>query len=132
MPCQEHDPEYDTILEEAHQEWMQSRMIDGNSLEEVEINAIMDYLDSVALDVEFSQDTFAGVTGGKQRRNVGDSISFLDTPTTKIRYRYVVNPNAPSNKSGTSRSFCKAMMSKPNVVYRKEDINNASLSGVGS
>ena len=134
MPCQEHDPEYDTILEEAHQEWMQSRMIDGNSLEEVEINAIMDYLDSVAIDVEFSQETFAGVTGGKQRRNVGDSISFLDTPNsvppTKVRYRYVVNPNAPSNKSGTSRSFCKAMMSKPNVVYRKEDINNASLSGV--
>ena len=130
MPCQDHDPEYDTILEEAHNEWMKSRMIDGNSLEEVEIEAIMDYLDSVGLDVEFSQDTFAGVTGGKQRRNVGDSISFLDTPTTKIRYRYVVNPKAPSNKSGTSRSFCKAMMSKPGVVYRKEDINNASLGGV--
>ena len=130
MPCETHDTEYDELLQEAHNEWMKSRMIDGNTLEEKEIDAIMDYLDSVAIDVEFSQDTFAGVTGGKQRRNVGNSVSFLDTPTTKIRYRYVVNPNAPSNKSGTSRSFCKAMMSKPGVVYRKEDINNASLSGV--
>ena len=132
MPCESHDVEYDTILEEAHQEWIQSRMIDGNSLEESEIEAIMDYLDSVALDVEFSQDTFAGVTGAKQRRNVGDSISFLDTPTTKIRYRYVENPRAPSNKSGTSREFCRAMMAKRDYVYRKEDINNASLSGVNS
>ena len=130
MPCETHDPSYDDLLQEAHDEWIKSRIIDGNTLEESEIDAIMDYLDSVAIDVEFSQDTFAGVTGGKQRRNVGNSVSFLDTPTTKIRYRYVVNPNAPSNKSGTSRSFCKAMMSKPGVVYRKEDINNASLSGV--
>ena len=34
MPCESHDVEYDTILEEAHQEWIKSRMIDGNSLEE--------------------------------------------------------------------------------------------------
>jgi hypothetical protein len=40
-----------------------------------------------------------------------------------------VNPAAPANKSGNSRGFCKAMMAKPNVVYRKEDINNASLAG---
>ena len=130
MPCESHDPEYDDILQEAHDEWMKARMIDGNSLEDEEIDLIMDYLDSVALDVEFSQDTYASVTGGKQKRNVGNSVSFLDTPTTKIRYRYVVNPSAPSNKSGNSRKFCRDMMSKRNVVYRKEDINNASLSGV--
>jgi len=130
MPCESHDPEYDDILQEAHDEWMKGRMIDGNSLEDEEIDLIMDYLDSVALDVEFSQDTYASVTGGKEKRNVGNSVSFLDTPTTKIRYRYVVNPSAPSNKSGTSRKFCRDMMSKRNVVYRKEDINNASLSGV--
>ena len=134
MPCAEHEPSWDSLLQEAHDEWMKGRMIDGNTLEEGELDAIMNYLDSVALDVEFSQETFAGVTGGKQRRNVGNSISFLDTPNsnppTKVRYRYVVNPKAPSNKSGTSRDFCRAMMSKSNVVYRKEDINNASIAGV--
>ena len=130
MPCESHDPEYDDILQEAHDEWMKGRMIDGNSLEDEEIDLIMDYLDSVALDVEFSQDTYASVTGGKQKRNVGNSVSFLDTPTTKIRYRYAENPSAPANRSGTSRKFCRDMMSKRNVVYRKEDINNASLSGV--
>ena len=134
MPCASHDPEYDEMLQEAHDEWMKSRMVDGNSLEESEIEAIMDYLDSVAIDVNFSQDTFAGITGGKQKRNVGDSVSFLDTPNstppTKVRYRYVVNPTAPSNKSGTSRGFCKAMMARRDNVYTKEAINNASLSGV--
>jgi hypothetical protein len=134
MPCETHDPEYDEMLQEAHDEWMKSRMVDGNSLEESEIEAIMDYLDSVAIDVNFSQDTFAGITGGKQKRNVGDSVSFLDTPNsnppTKVRYRYVVNPTAPSNKSGTSRGFCKAMMARRDNVYTKEAINNASLSGV--
>ena len=130
MPCASHDPEYDEMLQEAHDEWMKSRMVDGNSLEESEIEAIMDYLDSVAIDVNFSQDTFAGITGGKQKRNVGDSVSFLDTPTTKIRYRYTDNPRAPSNKSGKSREFCKAMMARRDNVYTKEAINNASLSGV--
>ena len=134
MPCATHDVEYDELLQKAHEEWMQSRMVDGNSLEESEIEAIMDYLDSVAIDVNFSQDTFAGITGGKQKRNVGDSVSFLDTPNsvppTKVRYRYVVNPNAPSNKSGTSRGFCKAMMARRDNVYTKEAINNASLGGV--
>ncbi len=132
MPCETHDPEYDELLQRAHDEWMESRMVDGNGLGEGELDAIMDYLDSVGLDVEFSQDTFAGVTGGKQRRNVGDSVSFLDTPTTKTRYRYVVNPQSPSNKSGNSRNFCKAMMSRSGNVYRKEDINNASLAGANA
>ena len=129
MPCESHGEIDEQVIQEAHDEWMKSRLVDGNDLTIDELEGIMDYLDSVAIDVEFSQETFAGVTGGKQRRNVGDSISFLDTPTTKIRYRYAVNPAAPANKSGNSRGFCKAMMAKPNVVYRKEDINNASLAG---
>ena len=130
MPCETHDKEYDELLQEAHDEWMKSRMIDANKLSVEELDEVMDYLDSVALDVNFSQDTFAGVTGGKQRRNVGDSTSFMDSPGTKIRYRYVVNPSAPSNKSGNSRGFCKAMMARRDNVYRKEDINNASTRGV--
>ena len=60
MPCATHDPEYDELLQRAHDEWMESRMVDGNGLGEGELDAIMDYLDSVGLDVEFSQDTFAG------------------------------------------------------------------------
>ena len=130
MPCESHDESYDVLLQEAHDEWMKSRLIDANKLSVEELDDVMDYLDSVAIDVNFSQDTFAGVTGGKQKRNVGNSVSFLDTPGTKIRYRYVVNPSAPSNKSGNSRGFCKAMMARKDNVYRKEDINNASTLGV--
>ena len=129
MPCESHDKDYDDLLKEAVEEWQKSKMKSWNDLSEEELDGILSYLDEVGEDVMFSQDTFAGVTGGKQRRNVGDSVSFLDTPTTKIRYRYVVNPKAPSNKSGNSRDFCKALMRKPNVVYRKEDINNASFAG---
>lgn len=53
--------------------------------------------------------------------------SFLDKSFYKIRYTY-----QEKYSSGNSREFCKTMMSRTGkgVVYRKEDINEASFSGV--
>jgi hypothetical protein len=53
--------------------------------------------------------------------------SSLDKGNYKVRYEY-----AEKYSSGNSRDFCKQMMSRTanGVVYRKEDIDQASFSGV--
>lgn len=55
--------------------------------------------------------------------------SFLDKSFYKIRYEY-----SERYSSGKSRSFCRNMMSRTarGVVYRKEDIDQASFQGVNS
>lgn len=53
--------------------------------------------------------------------------SFLDKSVYKVRYSY-----AEKYSSGNSREFCIKMMKRTSsgVVYRKEDIDQASFSGV--
>lgn len=55
--------------------------------------------------------------------------SFLDKSFYKIRYEY-----SEKYSSGNSRKFCKNMMSRSakGVVYRKEDIDQASFQGVNN
>ena len=55
--------------------------------------------------------------------------SNLDKSVYKVRYQYAERYNKPN-----SRDFCKKMMSRTNsgVVYRLEDIDRASRSGVNS
>jgi len=55
-----------------------------------------------------------------------DEVSFMDSPNTRIRYKYV----GPEPQ----RDFCKLMMSGnlKDKLYRKEDINNMSLQGVNT
>jgi len=53
--------------------------------------------------------------------------SYLDKDNYKVRYEY-----AEKYSSGNSRDFCKRMMARTanGVVYRKEDIDQASFQGV--
>jgi len=55
--------------------------------------------------------------------------SYLDKSYYKVRYEY-----AEKYSSGNSRKFCKNMMGRTGkgVVYRKEDIDQASFSGVNN
>ena len=55
--------------------------------------------------------------------------SFLDKSYYKVRYEY-----AEKYSSNNSRKFCKNMMSRTGrgVVYRKEDIDQASFQGVNN
>lgn len=56
-----------------------------------------------------------------------NSESYLDASVYKVRYQYT-----EKYSSGNSRDFCKKMMSRTDrgVVYRKEDIDQASFKGV--
>jgi len=57
--------------------------------------------------------------------------SYLDKDTYKVRYEYSEISGTDRNKS---RDFCKQMMSRTErgVVYRKEDIDQASFAGVNN
>ena len=59
-------------------------------------------------------------------KNAPNKESNLDKSYYKVRYRYALG--AGKNKSTNSRKFCKEMISrsKRGVVYRLEDIDNAS------
>jgi len=56
-------------------------------------------------------------------------VSFLDKSFYKVRYEY-----SEKYSSGKSRLFCKNMMGRTSngVVYRKEDIDQASFRGVNN
>jgi hypothetical protein len=58
-------------------------------------------------------------------------FSYLDKSFYKIRFKYF-KQSKKQNKSGTSRLFCRNMMSRSGqgIVYRLEDIDKASRDGV--
>ena len=136
MPCEQHEPEWDEILQKAYEDWKQSKMKSWKDLSDTQLEEVLDYLDSVAeVDVVFDQETFARplgkIQGGTREtaRAIGNSTSFLDTPTTKFRYRY----NGPVDDK--NRDFCRVLMTRytnQNKVFRKEDINQMSIAGVNT
>ena len=67
-------------------------------------------------------------------KNNGSAESYLDSKYFKIRFKYVVGSNKSMKDGNKSRPFCENMMrlSKDNIVYRKEDIDQASFSGVNN
>ncbi len=136
MPCEEHEPEWDDILTEAYEEWEKSKLKSWKDLSETELEGVLDYLDSVAeVDVLVDQEKFAKPLGKipngvrETDRSMKTSVSFLDTPTTKIRYKY----NGPVDDK--NRDFCRVLMTRytnQNKVFKKEDINQMSIAGVNT
>ena len=59
--------------------------------------------------------------------------SFLDKSYYKVRYEYA-QATSVNYKGGKSRAFCRNMMARTDrgVVYRKEDIDQASFQGVNN
>jgi hypothetical protein len=136
MPCAEHESSWDEVLQEAYEEWRKSKLKSWNDLSETELEGVLDYLDSVAeVDVVVDQEKFAKPLGTipngvrETDRSMKSSVSFLDTPTTKIRYKY----NGPVDDK--NRDFCRVLMTRytrQNKVFRKEDINQMSMAGVNT
>ena len=132
MPCMEHEPEWDDVLQEAYEAWLESKMKSWDSLGDEGKSKLLDYLDSVAFDAPKDKFNFIKESDIKA---VGKDLgtSFLDTPTTKIRYQYdaVSGPGVQNN----TRDFCRILMDRytsQGKVFRKEDINNMSFAGVNT
>lgn len=67
-------------------------------------------------------------------KNNGSAFSYLDSKNYKIRYKYAVGSRKAMKDGNKSREFCSNMMrlSKSGIVYRLEDIDRASRSGVNN
>jgi len=135
MPCHEHEDAWDSILEEAYGDWRKSKQKSWKDLSDTQLEEVLDYLDSVAQDdVMFSQEEFANRVNTSGIKAGGEKdASFLDTPTTRTRYRYDVKAGKGSRVQSNTRDFCRVLIdryTRKGKVFRKEDINNMSIAGV--
>ena len=124
MPCQEHDPSMDAMLQEAYEKWKAANQRSWDDLSPLEQLALLEQLDQIGEeDVIFKREF---IDASKIRSAAKpDETSFMDSPYTRIRYKYV------GPRDSKNRDFC-ALMLDLNKVYRKEDINNMSLQGVNT
>lgn len=124
MPCKEHDPSMDEMLEEAYDIWVNQNKRSWDELSPEEQIALLEQLDQVGEeDVIFKREFIN--TSAIRSAAKPDDVSFMDSPYTRIRYKYV------GPRDSKNRDFC-ALMLDLDKVYRKEDINNMSLSGVNT
>jgi len=130
MPCQSHEEGWDSLLKELYESWMNSKKKSWNDLSDDDKDNLLAYLDKVAVDAPTSKEEFNDVKTSSIKasgKNYGES--FMDTPTTKIRYMY----DGPVDSK--NRDFCKILMTRytqRGKVFRKEDINNMSFAGVNT
>ena len=130
MPCESHEESWDSLLKELYESWMNSKKKSWNDLSEDDKDNLLAYLDKVAVDAPTSKEEFNDVKTSSIKasgRNYGES--FMDTPTTKIRYMY----DGPVDSK--NRDFCRILMTRytnRGKVFRKEDINNMSFAGVNT
>jgi len=103
-------------------------------------------VDELSADENISDEDWANICIKKKRsklqkfydeitsKNNGSAESFLDSDYFKIRYKYVVGSTKAMESGNKSRPFCKNMMrlSDDGIIYRKEDIDQASFRGVNN
>ena len=131
MPCESHEEGWDSLLKEMFESWQNSQYKSWNDLSEDDKSSLLEYLDKVAVDAP-NKETFndvrtSAIDATSKGNNYGES--FMDTPTTKIRYMY---DGPVDNKN---RDFCRILMTRytnQGKVFRKEDINNMSFAGVNT
>jgi hypothetical protein len=103
--------------ETINEEWelVATRKYDSNN------SSIQDWAKQFALKMKLKSGGFI--------TSYPNETSFLDEKYYKVRYSY-----AEAISSGNSREFCINMMNRTanGVVYRKEDIDQASFSGVNN
>ena len=137
MPCSSHEPEMDEVLNEAYEVWKKSKQKSWDDLDDKTQEDVLSYLESVAEEAPNKEafNTVKSIPGGRTQKQTIDSVSFMDTPTTKLRYRYDVIPGKGSRLQSNSRDFCSELITRftnRNKVFRKEDINQMSINGVNT
>jgi len=137
MPCEIHEPEMDEVLNEAYEVWKKSKQKSWHDLDDKTQEDVLNYLESVAEEAPSKEgfNTIKSIPGGRTQKQTIDTVSFMDTPTTKTRYVYDVRPGHGSRLQGNSRDFCRELITRftnRNKVFRKEDINNMSIAGVNT
>ena len=121
MPCEEHDPSMDEMLNEAYEEWLKGQEKSWDNLSPEEQSELLKQLEELGeADVIFKREFIN--TSAIRSAAKPDEVSFMDSPNTRIRYKYV------GPRDSKNRDFCRFLLDI-DKVYRKEDINNMSLAG---
>jgi hypothetical protein len=124
MPCEEHDPSMDEMLNEAYEEWLKGQEKSWDNLSPEEQSELLKQLEQMGEeDVIFKREFIN--TSAIRSAAKPDEVSFMDSPNTRIRYKYV------GPRDSKNRDFCRFLLDI-DKVYRKEDINNMSLGGVNT
>jgi hypothetical protein len=137
MPCEDHDTEF--LSDEMGKAILEN--LKGETISDE-----WELVDELSADENISDKDWANICIKKKRsklkkfydeitsKNNGSAESFLDSEYFKIRYKYVVGSNKPMQKGNQSRDFCENMMrlSDDGIIYRKEDIDQASFRGVNN
>ena len=115
------DEDFDILLDELRGETISNRWEEVDAREQSEDNEdIEDWANSL---IESKQENLEKKSIDSKK----SGFSYLDKSLYKVRYRY-----AAKYSSDNSRQFCRIMMARTsrNIVYRIEDIDKASNSGV--
>lgn len=114
MPCSSHEPEMDEVLNEAYEVWKKSKQKSWDDLDDKTQEDVLSYLESVAEEAPNKEafNTVKSIPGGRTQKQTIDSVSFMDTPTTKLRYRYDVRPGKGSRLQSNSRDFCSELITR--------------------
>lgn len=143
MPCETHDDikmEKEPFLSDEMGESILKHLQGEKAGDEWEL------VDELSTDNDISDEDWARICIKKKKslftrlydeitsKNNGSAESYLDSEYYKIRYKYVVGSTKPLKAGNQSRTFCKNMMrlSDDGIIYRKEDIDNASFRGVNN
>tara|TARA_R100000808_G_scaffold24862_1_gene58846 strand:+ start:2420 stop:4357 length:1938 start_codon:yes stop_codon:yes gene_type:complete len=117
------DQEFEGVFKNLKGEEMEKKWVVVDEKDEDDFESISSW---VSRKIRKRKD-FGGVIDA-QPDNVYD-FSYLDKSFYRIRFRYV---RADFSPSSSSRDFCQNMMAQSNMVYRIEDIDRASRTGVNS
>ena len=121
MPCEQHDPSLDKVLNDAYEEWLKGQEKSWDNLSPEEQSELLKQLEQMGEeDVIFKREFIN--TSAIRSAAKPDEVSFMDSPNTRIRYKYV------GPRDSKNRDFCRFLLDI-DKVYRKEDINNMSLAG---
>ena len=124
MPCEEHDPSMDEMLNEAYEEWLKGQEKSWDNLSPEEQSELLKQLEQMGEeDVIFKREFIN--TSAIRSAAKPDEVSFMDSPNTRIRYKYV------GPRDSKNRDFCRFLLDI-DKVFKKEDINNMSLQGVNT
>ena len=124
MPCNEHDPSLDKVLNDAYEEWLKGQEKSWDNLSPEEQSELLKQLEQMGEeDVIFKREFIN--TSAIRSAAKPDEVSFMDSPNTRIRYKYV------GPRDSKNRDFCRFLLDI-DKVFKKEDINSMSLGGVNT
>jgi hypothetical protein len=135
MPCSEHDTAIQKFLEEVEEVILEKKKKYINDLPSDVQDKILEYLDEVGETEEGLEKEGWVLMDDEQKFAISskpNEPSIQDygvlpngDVAVKIRYKYV------GPRDSKNRTFCKRLLDK-NLLFRKEDINNMTISGENS